>query len=166
MRLISSRATVMQKRVLPVFWFGLLGIAIVTALVTMPLTEPATIIFLIAPIFMMAFGYFIMRRYLLDVVDRVFDDGDALVVRNGGREERIALDDIIKITSTEMINPGRVVLSLRRPGIFGDEIAFFAPVRMLPFTPSRVVADLRERVARAGKGPPPAPNVDGETSAR
>ncbi len=40
---------------------------------------------------MMGFGYFFMKNYILNLVDEVWDDGDALVVKNKGREQRIPL---------------------------------------------------------------------------
>jgi hypothetical protein len=38
---------------------------------------------------------------------------------------------------------------LRRPTIFGDQITFSAPVRLVPFSTSPVINDLIERVDRA-----------------
>ena len=36
----------------------------------------------------------IIKKMLVNLVDAVLDAGDALVVRSGGQEERIALSDI------------------------------------------------------------------------
>ena len=35
---------------------------------------------------MVAFGYFIMKRLIFDLVDEVVDAGDALMIRNRGQE--------------------------------------------------------------------------------
>jgi hypothetical protein len=45
--------------------------------------------FLIVPVVMAILGYQIMKRMAFNLVDEVFDLGDALLVRNGGQEERI-----------------------------------------------------------------------------
>ena len=37
---------------------------------------------------MMAFGFFIMKKLVFDLVDEVWDDGDTLLVKNRGQEER------------------------------------------------------------------------------
>ena len=103
----------------------------------------------IVPIAMIGFGYFIMQKLVFDLVDEVSDDGDALVVKNRGQEQRIALADIKNVNYSPFISPPRVTLSLRRPTVFGDQITFCAPVRLLPFSPSPVIADLIERVDHA-----------------
>ena len=74
------------------------------------------------------------ERGIVDVldVDEVCDDGDALVVKNRGQEQRIALADIKNVNYSPFVSPPRVTLSLRRPTVFGDQISFCAPVRLLP----------------------------------
>ena len=47
---------------------------------------------------MLVLGYFMFRRLVFDLVDEVWDDGNALVVRNGSQEERIALTDIKNVS--------------------------------------------------------------------
>jgi hypothetical protein len=144
MRRISSGWTFFYKRVFPLLWFGFLvvfvGIGVVNG------QGPFVVI---VPIAMIGFGYFIMQKLVFDLVDEVSDDGDALVVKNRGQEQRIALADIKNVNYSPFISPPRVTLSLRRPTVFGDQITFCAPVRLLPFSPSPVIADLIERVDHA-----------------
>jgi hypothetical protein len=141
MRRISSDWTFFYKRLFPLLWFGFLvvfvGIGVVNG------QGPLVVI---VPIAMIGFGYFIMQKLVFDLVDEVCDDGDALVVKNRGQEQRIALADIKNVNYSPFISPPRVTLSLRRPTVFGDQITFCAPVRLLPFSPSPVIADLIERV--------------------
>jgi hypothetical protein len=59
------------------------------------------------------------------------------------------LSDIKNVSYSPFINPPRVTLSLRRPTVFGDQITFSAPVRLVPFSTSPVINDLIERVDRA-----------------
>jgi len=147
MRLVSSRMTFFNKRVFPMVWFGFLIVFIGLSLFTGAGRNAASPLpFLIVPALMIVFGYYIMRKLVFDLADEVWDDGDSLVVKNGGQEQRIALSDIKNVSYSPFINPPRVTLLLRRPTIFGDEITFAAPVRLVPFSKSPVITDLIERV--------------------
>lgn len=101
------------------------------------------------PVALLALGWFIMRRLVFDLADAVYDEGDALRVRFGTEEERIALGNIINISFAGMSNPQRVTLTLRDPGRFGREVSF-SPVQTffgpLLRTSNPIVSDLIERV--------------------
>ena len=76
---ISSRLTFFYKRVFPIFWFGFLALFMIGPTVISWNTGRApNPMFLIMPIFMMVFGYFIMKKMVFSLVDEVFDAGDAL----------------------------------------------------------------------------------------
>jgi hypothetical protein len=150
MRLISSRTTFFSKRVFPILWFGFLALFVAVPLiagvsknVAMPLP------FFIVPALMAVVGYVVMRKIVFDLVDEVWDDGNALVVKNRGEEDRIALNDIKNVSYSPYINPPRVTLSLRRPTAFGKEITFAAPIRFIPFSKSPVIVELIDRVDAA-----------------
>jgi len=153
MRRISSRTTFFYKRIFPAFWFGFLIL-----LIAIPLffggaqNGPPPFPFLIVPLIMMGFGYFVMKKLVFDLVDEVWDDGATLLIRNGGQEQRVAFRDIKNVSYSTVINPPRVTLSVRQPTTFGDQIAFVAPVRFVPFTTSPVINDLIERVDHARQG--------------
>jgi hypothetical protein len=98
---------------------------------------------------MMVFGYFVMKKLIFDLVDNVMDLDDTLLVKNGNQEDRIALSDIVNVNYSPVVNPPRVVLSLRKPSKFGAQIAFCAPVRFVPFAPSPVIDALIARVDAA-----------------
>jgi hypothetical protein len=150
MRRISSRSTFFYKRVFPVVWFGFLALFLGISLFVVPRSsQTATLPFLIMPIAMMAFGYFIMTKFVFDLVDEVWDDGDVLVVKNRDQTERIALADIKNVNYAALINPPRVTLSLRRPSVFGDKVTFCAPLRFVPFATSPIIDELIERVDSA-----------------
>jgi hypothetical protein len=157
MRRISSRMTFFYKRIFPVFWFGFLILFIAIPLFFGGAQNgPPPFPFLIVPLIMMGFGYFIMKKLVFDLVDEVWDDGDTLLIKNGGQEQRVELRDIKNVSYSTVINPPRVTLSVRQPTIFGDQIAFVAPVRFVPFTKSPIINDLIERVDRARQGWPGA----------
>jgi hypothetical protein len=147
---ISSHATFLYKRVFPIFWFGLLLLFLAFGLIGALRSERfPSLLFLIVPLLMMAFGYFIMKKLIFDLVDEVVDLGDALMIRNGDRQERVALSDIANVSYSSFVNPPRVTLSLRTPGAFGSRVSFCAPIRLMPFSTSPVIDALIERIDAA-----------------
>jgi hypothetical protein len=147
MRRISSGWTFFYKRVFPAIWFGFLILFFgISAFGGLRSNLSSSFPFLIVPIVMIFVGYFMMKKFTFDLVDEVWDDGQTLVVKNRGQEERIALADIKNVNYSPLINPPRVVLSLRRSTLFGDQVAFCAPVRFVPFAASPVIQDLIDRV--------------------
>jgi hypothetical protein len=151
MRRISSRMTFFNKRVFPVLWFGFLILFIAGPLVSSVVrnTAPPPLPFFIVPIIMIAAGYFWMKRLIFVLVDEVWEDGNSLLIKNRGEEERVALSDIKNVSYSPFMNPPRVTLSLRRSTAFGDEITFTAPVRFVPLAQSPVIQDLIDRVDHA-----------------
>jgi hypothetical protein len=150
MQQISSKLTFLQKRVLPLVWFGvaLVGVAVPLVIYMQAGSFPPVETFIV-PAVMVAFGYFIMKMLVFDLVDAVWDDGDALIVRNGGQEERIALADIMNVSYSQFTRPQRVTLSLRRPSIFGDKVTFCAPERFIPLTANPQIDELIRRIDAA-----------------
>jgi hypothetical protein len=136
--------TFAYKRIFPVVWFGFL-----LAFIGIGVVNGQILPFVIGPIAMMVFGYFLMQKLVFDLVDEVWVDSDELVVKNRGQEQRIALADIKNVNYSPFISPPRVTLSVRRPTVFGEQITFCAPVRLVPFSASPVIADLIERVDHA-----------------
>jgi hypothetical protein len=157
MRRISSKTTFFYKRVFPAIWFGFLVIFMASPFVA-PLigesTSGSPMAFLLVPAFLIVFGFFSMKKLVFDLVDEVLDAGDALVVRNGHLEERVALSDITNVGDAQFMNPPRVTLSLRNPGMFGDRVSFCAPVSLMPFSTSPIIDELIKRIdAARGAGP-------------
>jgi len=150
MRRISSKWTFFYKRISPVIFFGFLVVFIGIALLANLRSNSAldNIPFLIVAI-VMTVVFFISKKLIFDLVDEVWEDGETLVGRNSGQEQRIALADIKNVNYSPLISPPRVTVSLRRPTVFGDEVTFCAPVRMVPLAPSPVINDPIERVDRA-----------------
>lgn len=148
---ISSRNTFFLKRIFPLAWFGIIALILGTQLTLIRHSgRPPPAAVFIAPVILLALGYFILRRLVYDLADEVYDEGDALRVRFGSEEERIALGEIINVSSTMLTNPPRVTLTLRNPGRFGKEVTFSPPQRFLgAFRSNPLVADLIERVDAA-----------------
>ncbi len=146
MKRISSRGTYFYKKVFPFIWFGFLAIFLCIAIFGRAPTFP----FVLLPIVMATFGYFLFRKLLFSLADEVIDGGDYLIVKKGTEQERIALRDIMNVSYTSVQNPPRVTLTLRRPGVFGDEIAFALRSRFAaPFRKDPIVVDLIKRIDEA-----------------
>jgi hypothetical protein len=147
---ISSSLTFFYKWVFPIGWFG--GVLFFMAAVAIGGLRsgqypPAPL--LVLPAVMLAFGYGIMRMLVFDLVDEVLDAGDALIVRNRGREERIPLAEIVNVNYSVWVNPPRATLMLRNPGMFGSRVSFCTPFRLVPFATSPVIDDLIQRIDAA-----------------
>jgi hypothetical protein len=146
---ISSSWTFYAKRVFPTLWFGFLACFVFLGIATGTVAKDVT--FLVIPIVMAGFGFFIMRKLVWDLADEVYDCGHALLVRNRGEEELVSLSNIMNVGVSTYINPPRISLSLITPGTFGSEIAF-SPVtgfRLNPFAKNKVAEDLILRVYQA-----------------
>ena len=143
---ISSTNTFFNKRVFPAIWFGFLAVFFVASAIGMIAGKHSNPLFLIVPIGMAVFGYFLMRALVFDLVDEVWDDEDALVVRNRGIEETILLKDIVNVNYSGMTNPPRITLTLREESLFGPEIKFSPPQSWFPFMQPQIVKDLVQRI--------------------
>lgn len=152
---LSSRTTFFYKRIFPAL---LIGFLILFAAV--PFFSGARpghyqlLPFIIVPIVMAVIFYVVMKKLIFDLVDEVVDIGDALLVKNGNQEDRIALSDIINVNYTPLMSPPRVTLSLRKASLFGNRVSFCAPIRFVPFASSPVIDELIVRVdaARRAQG--------------
>ena len=144
MQRISSRMTFYYKRVFPFVMLGFVALSIGVPFVATGAPPPLPAILL--PIVFIAIAYFVMKKLVFDLVDEVWDTGDALIIRNKGQEDRIPLSAIMNVSYSSMMNPPRVTLTLRTPSIFGDALTFAAPVRFIPFATSPIIDELIRRV--------------------
>lgn len=146
---ISSKMTFFYKRVFPIlFCFPLIAFEI-AALATSGKKGPPLFVIFFIPAFLAIVFYKLFTKLIFDLVDEVWDDGDALVVRNGATEERVPLVDIKNVSYSTLINPPRVTLSLRQPGKFGSEVSFCPPFESIPFRKSPIAEALIDRIDAA-----------------
>lgn len=148
MKKISSDTTWWNKRCLPAIFFGFLLIALVGGVLQQISRHQSPVLFIVGPLLGMVMFYSMMRRFLLDLVDEMWDDGDSLVVRNRGVETRIEFANIVNVTDMTKANWPRVTLHLRRPCILGHEVSF-APKEKRVFLRWRgnaIALDLMERI--------------------
>jgi hypothetical protein len=151
MREISSSQTYFTKKIFPVIWFG--GVVWIISRGVVYEAWKIEPIALVAPLFMLLIGVFAFRAYVWNLADKVFDDGDCLVVRKGSEEVRIALRDIVEVENKRMERTPRVTLHLRTPGKFGEKIDFLPKgIAFNPFAKHPLAVELAERVQRARSG--------------
>ncbi|MGH8397021.1 MAG: hypothetical protein ACRETA_02095 [Gammaproteobacteria bacterium] len=157
MQRISSRTTHFQKRVFPAIWFTIIAFVVVVVMIAIVVNhrfQPLLFaVFLLFALCMAIFGHLIMKKLAANLMDEVWDDGNALVVRNRGVEARIQLSTIMDIEPQAYSHPPRVTLTLREPSAFGTKIAF-CPIGIsyFPFYGNRVVNDLMKRVSTLQNG--------------
>ena len=142
--------TFYYKRVSPILFFGVVllmfGFGLLPALRD---RQVSNLTFQVVLLLLAVFAYRFMKKSVFNLADEVLDAGDALVVRSGGQEERIALSDIKNVSYSPYMSPPQVTLSVRRHTVFGETIAFLAPVSMSPVRSSAVIHDLIDRVDAA-----------------
>jgi len=149
MKKLTSRATFFQKKVFPVIWFGMLGLFVCGALVTGAAERGLGVLFVLVPVSMAAVGYFIMKKFVFDLIDEVYDEGETLLFREGGKEVRVSLGDIKNVSYSPMMNPPRVTVSIRYTTELGDEISFSPPASFIPFRKNKDIEELIDRIDRA-----------------
>jgi hypothetical protein len=147
---ISSGFTFLMKRVFPIFWFGILATVTITMLINREgAAAGALAMIVVVPLAMAAIAYVIMRRLFFDLVDEVWDAGDALIVKNGSMEIRVALADVVGVDFSKLSNPERATLTLRNQTQLGTKISFLAPTRWINIGTHPLKTELEQRVAQA-----------------
>ncbi len=99
-------------------------------------------------------GFLVMKRFIWDLVDEVYDGGDFLLIKNRGREHRLALADVMNVSASLNVNPPRITLRIAKQsgtGPLGSEVSFSPkkPFTMNPFAKNPTFEDLMVRVDRA-----------------
>lgn len=153
MRRLSSRLTFLYKRVIPTIWFGVIAAGLFLPVV-IPSAQPDVVgppaaVYFAFAVLMGVGVYVFFKNLVFDLADVALDDGDTLVVKKGGRDDRIALSDIKNVNYTVWFQPPRVTLSLRKPSIFGEEVSFCPPASFIPFSGHPVIYEWIERVDAA-----------------
>jgi hypothetical protein len=76
MKRLSSKMTFFYKRVFPTLWFGFLAIFVLSSLFAGSKRDVTNLLpFMVIPVFMAVFGYFIMKKLFFDLFDEVWDKG-------------------------------------------------------------------------------------------
>jgi hypothetical protein len=148
MRKLSSKSTFLYKKILPILWFGILVLFVISSQFMGGEDDPGPL-FIIMPVMMAVIGYFILKYFVFDLIDEVYDKGDSLLFKNAGKEVQVSLRDIKKISYQTMTNPPRVTLSLRHEMDLGKELSFSPPKSLIPFKKNRDIEELIDRIDQA-----------------
>jgi hypothetical protein len=150
MRRISSRLTSFYKKTFPVIWCVAVAITLMMVLVAMRAGKQGALIFLVLPLLMIVIGYLIYRNLVADMVDEVWLEGDAIIVKNRDELEKIPLCDVTDVDVSTMMNPRRITLTLRNDTRFGRRIVFMPAVESVSFTysfkPDPIATELIGRI--------------------
>jgi len=149
MRKLNSKTTFFYKRVFPIIWFGLLSVFLCVGLFASISGHSPGIMFVVMPIVMAACGYFIMKKLVWDLIDKVYDEGTTLLFRKRRKEVRVSLKDIKNVSYSMMTSPPRVTLSIRSKTELGDELSFSPPASWIPFKKNKDIEDLIDRIDKA-----------------
>ncbi|WP_308367665.1 MULTISPECIES: hypothetical protein [unclassified Microbulbifer] len=142
-----SGSTFYFKKLFPSLWFGFLAIFLFTSLVSGAAKE--SLLSLSVPIIMAIFGVVLFKDLVWDLADEVFDEGDSLLFRKGGKEQRVYLNEVINVSYVKMSSPEKIVIQVRSNGAIGKELAFNPPIRLNPFSKNPIAEELIDRVDRA-----------------
>lgn len=149
MRLISATWTGWHKQALPLMWFSVIGLITLGLLagVASGRTPAAA---LLAPVGFAVGGYAMMWWLrVFSLADEVWLDGDHIVVRDRGHEDRFPVSRIRSARASLMSNPEHIVLTLSEPCLFGNEVVFSPPHRWLRFDPHPLAEELNRRASEA-----------------
>ena len=138
-------------KLLPIMGIGFLAVVFVMLLMSGALTQAP--LFLAMPCVMAGIFYAFWKTHLSDLMDEVYDEGDFLLLKKNGEEDRVPIADIVSVdfsTNYDGSSP-RITLTVRQPGKFGQMIAFAPPPEIHFSQPSNnAVADnLAARVQAA-----------------
>jgi hypothetical protein len=141
--------TVVYKRGYPLVYFGFIAYFIAKVGYSEIVWRDA--IFIGFPCLLAVGLFFLMKKTIWDLADEVEDGGDFLLVRMGGRQERVELANILNAwPSSARTNPPRITLQLAEPGTLGAKIAFSPAsngfLTLIPFSPNKIADDLIARV--------------------
>ncbi len=147
-KISAEKTTFFYKRIFPIFWFGFLIVFFVFSLRTGALEEDK--MFLLMPLIMGLGGFFMMKKFVWDLVDEVYDCGSYLLIKNNGVEERIDFQKIMNVNYIQFMNPPRVTLMIKSSNSQPNrDISFTPPSRINFFSKDPLVEDLIQRADQA-----------------
>ena len=140
---ISSPWTRFIKWATPLAWLGGIGYVLLDSAF-----EPVLFVVLIG---LAAIGLLLMKLFIWNLADEVYDCGDSLLVRRGGIEENVPISGIREVALALFSRPPRITLRLATPGKFGKAIVFTPPTSpgQEIFGRNPIAESLKAKVQRA-----------------
>ena len=83
-RRLSSKMTFFNKRIFPIIWFSIPALILLGGSVAAWKRTQIPFQLFVVPIGLTIFGFFILKLLVFDLLDEVWDEGEALLLRNGG----------------------------------------------------------------------------------
>jgi len=146
MKLVSSNIF-FSKKVVPPLLFSFYAFFIIKFLFFYD-GESVDMTTVVTLIFGLVFTFLILKKVSLDLIDKVYDEGESLLFKNWGKEVRVSLSDIKNVSFRRDNNPATVTLSIRYKTDLGNNLIFCAP--SLFFSDGeRVIDELIRRIADA-----------------
>lgn len=148
---ISAANTGFYKRVLPVFWYGLVFVLLILSWKLKQLDHRIGPWIFLFPLIMAVVFHFLAKSLLSDLVDEVWDNRQELIVVNEGHVERVPFRDIINISYSGFTNPKHATLTLRHPGKFGTSFGFIpvrSSIRIFSMGTNQMIEELIRRIDR------------------
>ena len=144
---ISSPWTRFIKWATPLAWLGGLGYLAVQAAMDSTVDR----IFIAVVVGLTLGGLLLMKLFIWNLADEVYDCGDSLLVRRGGIEESVPISAIREVTLALFSRPPRITLRLATPGKFGNAIVFTPPTSpgQEIFGRNPIAESLKAKVQRA-----------------
>ncbi len=148
-RLLSSRLTYFYKKIFPAMWIITFG---AFTLFLWIYNYEGTSLFKWF-VLVCLLGGSIFLRWFSEKLKVVSLQGEQLFVSDYRSEETISLRQIEEVTETRIWNPKLIKLRLNRPGRWGDEIVFIAPIRFqFIFLNHPLVKELRHMIQTMQRG--------------
>jgi hypothetical protein len=149
MRRISDASTWWHKKAYPLILFGFVGLF---ALFWIPgiIQQAVPPVVLLVPLAAALLSYVVMRWLIFSLTEDVFLDGDDVVLRDNGKEDRFPFNNVIDVEAPICSRPERITLTVREPCLFGRKIIFLPPRRWWwsRLTPHPIAEELRDRMRR------------------
>jgi len=144
---ISSRWTRFIKWVTPLAWLGGIGYFFVDSARLGSLDALGAAVLAV----LAATGLVLMKLFIWNLADEVYDCGDSLLVRRGGIEESVPISGIQEVALALFSRPPRITLRLATPGKFGKAIVFTPPTSpgLEIFGRNPIAESLKAKVQRA-----------------
>jgi hypothetical protein len=148
-RLLSSRMTYFYKKIFPVAW--IITFCFITVLVWIGGCQAAVTTKWFTLACLAGGSLFIL--WFSARLKTVRLQGDHLLVSDYRSEELIPLLQIDEVRETRLWNPKLIKLHLLRPGQWGNEVIFIAPIRFqFVFSDHPLVKELRDMVRKQQRG--------------
>ena len=140
MRKVSASASYLRN-VFPILWFGGFLFVSMNIFGDPTLSNDGGY----AAIAVAIIGCVLSRMLALKLMDEVYDDGDSLLVRRNGQEQRIYLYQVKKIST----NNAWISLKTTSEGKIGNKASFVLTPRLFHFTKHPYYIELKKRIGSA-----------------